>query len=209
MAPAHRHPVHTNMEHCMRKQIVLGAAMALGMSAQAFAADGISYNLFDGGYVDSELDLGGATADGDGFRLGASAELGSVLFGFVDYSNTEIEDVNLGLFDIGLGSRWALGPSLDLVSGASFERIKIEDVGSDEGYGLSIGLRGRVSEQFELAGSVKYVDFGRDSDDMVYSANARWYFTPQFAVGVDISKYDDLDLTSLGLSFRYDFGKSR
>ena len=46
-------------------------------------------------------------------------------------------------------------------------------------------------------------------DDMVYSANARWYFTPQFSVGVDISKYDDLDLTSLGLSFRYDFGKSR
>lgn len=193
----------------MRKQIVLGAVAALGMSAQAFAAEGISYNLFDGGYVDSELDLGATNADGDGFRLGASAELGPILFGFVDYANTDIEGVDLGLFDIGLGSRWALGPSLDLVSGVSFERIKIEDVGSDEGYGLNIGLRGRVSEQFELAGSVKYVDFGNDSDDMVFSASGRWYFTPQFAVGLDISKYDDLDLTSLGLSLRYDFGSSR
>lgn len=193
----------------MRKQIVLGAVAALGISTQAFAAEGISYNLIDGGYVDSELDLGASNADGDGFRLGASAELGSTLFGFVNYSNIDIEGVDLGQFDIGLGGHWSLAPTLDLVSGVSFERIKIDDVGSDEGYGLNVGLRGRISEQFELAGSVKYVDFGDDSDDMVFSASARWYFTPRFAVGVDISKYDDLDLTSLGLSLRYDFGSSR
>lgn len=193
----------------MRKQIVLGAVAALGISAQAFAADGISYNLIDGGYVDSELDLGGFNADGDGFRIGASAELGSTLFGFANYSTTDIEGVDLGLFDIGLGGHWSLAPNFDLVSGVSFERVKIDSVGSDEGYGVNIGLRGRVSEQFELAGSVKYVDFGSDSDDMVFGASARWYFTPQFAVGLDISKYDDLDLTSLGLSLRYDFGSSR
>lgn len=190
----------------MRKSVAMGAIAALGLAAPAFAAEGFSYNLIEGGYVSSELDVGPGTADGDGFTLSGSTELGESIFGFAGYTSTDLEGLTLSQFSLGAGFHWPLNPLLDLVSGVSYERLKLEDLGSDGGFGLNVGLRGRPMPQLELAGGIKYVDFGNDADDMVFSIGGRWYFTEQFAIGLDYSRQDDLDLSHWGFSLRYDFG---
>jgi len=191
----------------MRKHLALGAVLALGLGTQAFAADGLSYNLIEGGYVRGELnDLG---LHGDGFNIGGSLELGKNLFGFASANSVDYDHTNLNssLFNAGLGFNWALGPDVDLVSGVSWERITVKASGvsvSDDGIGLNVGLRGRM-DRLELSGNVKYSDFGHGSNGFTLGASGRYYFTDAFAAGPDITHNDDG--TNWGISFRYDFGK--
>jgi hypothetical protein len=192
----------------MRKHLALGAVLALGFGSQAFAADGISYNLIEGGYVRGEVDDAGL--DGDGFTIGGSVELGQGLFGFASVNDIEYGDnsgISSNLFNAGLGTHFALSPNLDLVSGVSWERIEVKASGvsvSDDGIGLSVGLRG-MFDRLELTGTVKYSDFGHNTNDFTLGASGRYYFTDAFAAGPDISHNDDG--TNWGISFRYDFGR--
>lgn len=190
----------------MRKHLALGAIMALGLGGQAFAADGFSYNLIEGGYVRGEVDNLGLK--GDGFVIGGSVALGQNLFGFASVNDIDYDSgVSSNLFNAGLGFNWALSPNLDLVSGVSWERVEAKVAGfsaSDNGIGLNVGLRGRV-DRLELSGNVKYADFGHNTNDFTLSAAGRYYFTEAFAAGPDISHNDDG--TNWGISFRYDFGK--
>jgi hypothetical protein len=116
------------------------------------------------------------------------------------------------LLSAGVGFHWPLAESLDFVSGVSFERVKLTlvDSGStvvstsDNGYGVSAGLRGRVGGSLELTGTLKYIDIG--GSEMVCSMGGRYYFTDAFAAGIDYAKYDDSKLSIWGISVRYDFG---
>lgn len=213
----------------MRKQIALGTVMAVGLAGPALAAEGFSYNNVEAGYFQGEiegvLDGGeGFSSDGGGFTLSGSAELGEMFHAFASFSSLSLKDfevdgvgvdvdgkVKVEPLTLGVGLHWPLSPSLDLVSGVSFERMKLtlSEPGfsvsdSESGYGISAGLRGRVGENLELTGNVKYLDIG--GSEMVFGAGARYYFTPAFAAGLDFTKYDDTDLTLFGLSVRYDFG---
>lgn len=190
----------------MRKQLALGAVLALGLGTQAFAADGLSYNLIEGGYVRGEIE--DFDLKGDGFTIGGSFAIGENMFGFASVNDIDYDGgISSNLFNAGLGFNWALSPDLDLVSGVSWERIQVKASGvsvSDDGIGLNVGLRGRV-DRLELTGNVKYSDFGHDSNGFTVGASGRYYFTPAFAAGPDISH--NSDGTNWGISFRYDFGK--
>jgi len=189
----------------MRKHLALGAVLALGLGTQAFAADGFSYNLIEGGYVRGEVD--DFDLHGDGIVIAGSVELGQNLFGFASVNDIDYGPISSNLFNAGLGFNWALGPDLDLVSGVSWERVEAKSGGisaSDDGIGLNVGLRGRV-DRLELTGNVKYSDFGHGSNGFTLGASGRYYFTDAFAAGPDISHSDDG--TNWGVSFRYDFGK--
>jgi opacity protein-like surface antigen len=190
----------------MRKQFALGAVLAMGLGGTALAAEGISYNNVEAGYARSEIfDL----ADGDTFSLKGSAAFGEYLFGFAGLASTDYEGgLDTDEFNVGLGAHWSLAPNLDLTTGLSWERAKVNYSGvgsaSDDGYGLSVGLRGRVADNWELSAGAKYVNLGDDVDGTTLSVGARYHFTPALALGVEIS--DNKDVTSYGIGFRYTFG---
>jgi len=203
----------------MRKHIAVGAALALGFGTQVFAADeGFSYNLGEIGYTRSEID--DLDLKGDGVTLGGSVEFapnifGSFNFADVDYGSSAATagvKIKGTTYSLGVGSHWALGPKLDLVSGVTYEHVKVKGSSggisasdSESGFGLNAGLRGRAGDQLELTGTIKYVNFGHGADDFTFGAGGRWYFTEAFAAGPDVSHNDDG--THWGISFRYDFGK--
>jgi hypothetical protein len=198
----------------MRKKFGLGAIVILGAAGSAMAADGMSYNLVEAGYARSKLDLpsglGISSIDGDGFTLAGSAEFSENFYGFANLGSTDLEGVSLSLLGVGGGFHWPLSESLDFTSGVSYERVKVEGAGSDSGYGLSVGLRGRAGENLEFNGGIKYADFGGSGgDDITFSAGFRYYFTPAFAAGIDFSRWNDLELSTFGVSFRYDFGSRK
>ena len=195
----------------MRKSVATGSIIALALAAgPVMAADGFSYNLIEGSYVDTELDDNGPSLKGDGAAVAGSVELTPSLFGFASVNDLNYDaGISSNAYSLGMGAHFGLTPQLDLISGVSFERlrVKISGVGSasEEGYGLSLGLRGRVAERLELTAAVKYVDLGHGIDDTTLSAGGRYYFTPAFAAGIDVS--DNSDGTTWGIALRYDFGK--
>jgi opacity protein-like surface antigen len=193
------------MELRMRKQFALGAVLALGMGGQVLAAEGISYNIVEAGYARSEVFN---IAKGDTFTLNGSAEFGELLYGFAGLATSDYSGLDWEQLNAGIGVHWALSPNMDLSTGLSWERakLKLSGVGSasDSGYGLGVGLRGRVGESVELSAAIKYIDLGGGADDTTFSVGGRYYFTDTFAVGVDLS--DNKDVTSYGITFRFDFG---
>lgn len=189
----------------MRKYLALGAIAALALGAQTAAAEGFSYSFIEGSYAFADLE----GVDGDGFGIRGSTELAPSIHVFSGLQNLGFDGgSDLDTLNIGVGLNWSLSDNADLVGGLSYERV---DAGpSESGFGVSGGIRGRVGEFFELNAGVKYSDIGDLGDSFTYSAGARWYFTPNFAVGGEFNKLDlgdaNIDGEAWVISLRYDFG---
>lgn len=195
----------------MRKFAALGALAALAsISAQAAESDGFSYNLIEGSYA--FLDLEGLDVDGPG--VNAAFELTPNLFIAGGLQSLEADGGGeIDMLNAGLGLNFPIAPNFDLVGGASFERYKFEGVGSETGWGINGGVRGRVAGSLELTANVKYTDVGDYGNALAWTAGGRWYFTPNFAIGADYTSWDfddtDVKLDGFLVSLRYDFGNRR
>jgi hypothetical protein len=192
----------------MRKYIAAGTLLALGAAAPALAED-FSYSFLEAGYLSNEIDSAGL--DGSGFALSGSYEFNQQLFGFASIADSEYDQgsgVSTNALSVGVGFAWPLGTSVDLVSGIAYERLRlhIDGIGSERetGYSLNTGLRASVAESLEVTAGVKYIDLGGGADDFTLSAGGRYYFTPAFAAGIDVSDNDDG--SAWIISLRYDFG---
>jgi hypothetical protein len=188
----------------MRKYVAFGVIAAMALGAQTAAAEGFSYNLIEGSY--STGDVG--PTDVDGFGIKGSWALAPSIFVFGGLQNLDAEGPggSLDSLNLGVGMNWALSDNADLFGGVSYERL---DAGpAESGFGVQAGVRGRVGNNLELNASVKYADVGDFGDSFTYGVGGRWYFTPNFAVGLDYNRLDfdgaDGDLFSFAL--RYDFG---
>jgi hypothetical protein len=202
----------------MRKSVALPAIAALSLAGPALA-DGFSYNYIEGALGSSELEIEGLSgnADGDGGYLGGSGELSKHVFGFINGTSMEYEDVlRITSSSLGVGFNWALSPNLDLVSTLSAERVELEvdgDSESEDGVGVGVGLRGRIGERFEWTVGGKYRDIDV-TKATTFSLGGRYYISPRFAVGAEVvaNEYEDdettdtIDEAIVMVNFRYDFG---
>jgi hypothetical protein len=191
----------------MRKFATLGAVVALGISGAAFAAEP-SHSFVEAGYGYSEL--GGGVTDGDGFNVDVSYELPANFILSAGYRDFSIDGVgDLKELNAGVGYKFTLSESFDLVAGAAFEQI---DIGSKySGFSLNLGTRGRITDTVELSAGLKYQDMESDLGlPTTFSATMgiRKYFNEAFAAGLEVGKSGLLafDETSFTATLRYDFG---
>jgi hypothetical protein len=190
----------------MRNRFALAAALVAGTYGTAIAADGLSYNLLEGGYGYADLDH--TSNHGDEFSVSGSWGLGERFFAFGHVAALDVSDLNMTGLTLGAGWHTAISSSIDLVAGVSFELLDPEGGGGSEtGYGSMVGLRGKVGDKLEIAAGVKHVDLGHGFDGVVFSAGSRYYLTDAFAAGLDISVDKDADATTFGFKVRYDFGR--
>lgn len=182
----------------MRKTAILGAIAALTVAAPFAGATGFSYNLVEGALLSGD--------DYDGLGIYGSMELSPEFFASagIDAVDFDGSDADGSLLSIGGGYTMAINSQLDVVAIGSLKRIKIDGAKGDLGFGLGVGLRGRLLDQLELHGGFEFVDFDDYDSDTQLKFGGRWYFTPQFAAGVDIT--DDDAGSVLRLTARYDFG---
>lgn len=181
----------------MRKFVAIAAIAALGFGAQAASAQGFSYNLIEGSLISGD--------DYDGFGVSGSMAFTQDIFGLASIDAIELDGsgVDGSLLSIGAGYRIAINQALDVFATASLKRVKFDGFDDDMGFGLGVGLRGRLIERLELQGGLEYVDVN-DSDTTI-QVGGRWYFTPNFAAGVDFSDNDAG--SALRFVARYDFGR--
>jgi hypothetical protein len=117
---------------------------------------------------------------------------------------------------LGVGVRWSLAPTMQLVfavsgeviSGASDGGYGWDDDGIDvlaAGVGAGLELRSRISRRLQLQGGVKAVAIAGagDSDLFATSVGARFYFSDHLAAGLDLA--NDYFGSRIRLALRYDF----
>ncbi len=186
------------------KAAVVAGIVAAAAPAAALA-DGLSYSYVDLGWVQTDIDGVGPKADG--FALGGSIGFADSFFGFADYSDQSVSGVDIKQYSIGFGGHWGLSDNVDLVGKlgwagleAGFGPFSIDD----DGILASVGLRGRIGENFELEGNVIHTDFGSSGgSDTGLAVGGRWYFTDNVAAGLEFSQSDDVSSIEVGVRFSF------
>jgi hypothetical protein len=88
--------------------------------------------------------------------------------------------------------RWGLKPRLDLVGEVAWAYTEVKANGfrvDDDRLALGLGLRGRVSDRFELQGGIRYVEY--DDSETFLSLRGRWHLTHSLAAALGLDFDDD------------------
>lgn len=173
------------------------------------AADGLSYSYVDAAYISTDVD--NFDENVDGFALRASVELANRVFAFGGYTDQSTSilgsDLDVKGYNLGVGYAWPMSGTTDLYGKVGYVRAEADFAGlnaNDDGYALGVGVRSRVVDQLELEGSINYTDLSDSGDDTTLGLGARWYFTQQFAVGVE-GEFGN-DARTYGIGVRWTFG---
>lgn len=185
------------------KRVLLGALLALPLSAMA--SEDLSY---------SYLSLGATYADPNGFSgetgygaqaSGAFHDNWHVFGGFQAYDFGDGSDnVDVKNWNIGLGYNVGLTDSLDLVAGISYERADLDvDTGelsfsdNENGYGVQVGVRNAFNAHFEGAAGLKYTNYDSSSGTSLY-VNGQYKFNETWGIIGEVEANDDGHTIFLG-----------
>lgn len=188
----------------MNTRIATALLAAFTFLPLASQAESPSYSYVEGGYVRTDID--GIGKDADGFLVRGSVELTDEFFLFAGYLDQGVYGADIKQYGVGAGYAWSMNDSTDLYGKAGYVRAEADVDGfgiDDDGYSLGIGIRSFVTKNFELEASVNYADYSDLGDDTTFGAGARWYFTEQFALGIEAQVADDA--TSYGIGLRWSF----
>src|SRR5690606_23343005 len=107
---------------------------------------------------------------------------------------------------VGVGGRYPLSNTLDLVGRAGIVRADLEqgpDDFDDDGFLIGARLRAALTPKFELEGGFEYVDLDDLGDDTSVVLEARYFFIQQLSGGLQLEISDDV--TTIGIGARWTF----
>jgi len=190
----------------MRKSIVLGSIAALGLTGQALAQDGFSYNYLEGNYVtsDGNADVLGFDNDADGFNVRGSVAFTPMFHGYADFTrlNIDVSNLDVTTWEVGVGLNHSLNSNVDFVTRAGYLKVDPQGPGDTDGFSLQTGLRTRPMDRVEFDGMAHYIHLPNfDSTSLV--ATARYNFTNMFAGDVGVEFGDHTSTWNLGLRYTF------
>lgn len=171
-----------------------------------------SWDQIEVGYTKGDIDDLSEVSP-SGFAIGGSKLLGENVFVLGSYSMLSDDyqgvDLDLDQASVGLGYRLGLNETTDAYVTASYEYIELSGSGNgnsisvdDNGYGIGIGVRSRLTDNFEVDGSIGYIDIA-DESETAFAVSGYYYFTDAVAIGAHYSSTADVSL--YGVSLRYSF----
>lgn len=198
------------MKYRSAKSFLAGALL---LPAMGYAGD-MSYSYVEAGYGETEIDVGQGFGDveGDGFSLAGSLAVAPNWHVFADFAGADFDfNVESTSYRVGGGFNYGISDTADVIARLSYVNVEVEvDTAfgtfseDEDGFGLGVGLRGEVVDNFELEGGIEYLDLGGDGgDDTSFIAEGRYFFTPMFAVGAGVEIGDDF--TTYGINARLNF----
>ena len=174
----------------MKKSLLALSLLALTPIA-AFAADGVSYNYVEGGYVATN---GNGNADANGWGLNGSVAIAPNFHLFGGYSNQEIDHTNID-FDqwrAGVGYNHQISPRMDLLTRVAYEKFDAGNLGDADGYSAEVGINGAMTNNFTGYALAGYEDGDQYDGDFYGRLGAQVKFTPNWSASADV-KFADGD----------------
>jgi hypothetical protein len=172
--------------------------LVLAAAPLAAMAEDLNYSYVEADYVDIDVD---DAPSGDGFGLRGSVGFLDNLFAFADYIDGSVDGIDIENIAVGVGGHYPLGDGLDAVGRIGYTETDLSAGPisvSDDGYLLSLGLRGAMS-QFEAEGSVVYTDLSDGGDETAFEVAGRWNFSDMFSAGIAYRMGDDANVLFAGV----------
>ena len=172
--------------HAISKLAALTLIAALPLAASA--AEGVSYTYVEGGYSATNTD----GADADGWAIGGSGAIAPNFHVFGNYSNQEIDDINVD-FDqwrLGVGYNHEINPSVDLLTRVAYEKF---DAGSGfdfDGWSVEAGVRGAFTPNLEGYALAGYEDFEQADSEFYGRLGALVKFNQTWGINGDVKFVD-------------------
>lgn len=166
-----------------------------------------NYTFVEIGYDESDFDVRGAgNVDGDGFTVSGSFEITDEWHAFASYGNANLDfGLDLDAWAIGAGYVLPLKQNIDLYGRVLYLDWDFNGPGSarrdEDGLGLQLRIRGRVTNELELEGGIQYADVG-DADTSL-QALARYHFSDNLSAGVGLTLGGDIE--GIGINARFSF----
>ena len=179
------------------KKSLLALTLIAALPFAASAADGVSYNYVEGGYISTETD---SDIDADGWAINGSGAIAPNFHGFGGYAGQKTDDFNVGgvNFDgvdidqmrLGIGYNHEISPRADLLTRVAYERSEDEFDDSLDGYSVEAGVRGALTQNLEGYALAGYED-GSDYDGDFYGrVGAQVKFNPMWGITGDVKFVD-------------------
>jgi hypothetical protein len=195
----------------MKIMKALIGSLLLAAVPLAAQAEGMSYSYVEAGYNEADID---GVESGDGFSVRGSAGFAENFFGFADYSTFGFSGgVDLDQWNVGIGGRLGISDNVDLVGRVGYSTLDLSvsglGSGDESGYSVSAGIRGQVTDGFELEGHVIHTDLGSGVGDSTgILVGGRYFFTDNFAAGAEYRTGDDIagadvDVIYAGVRFTF------
>ena len=179
------------------KKSLLALTLMTALPFAASAAEGLSYNYVEGGYVATDTDAG----DADGWGVNGSGAISDNFHIFGGYSGQKTDDETIGgvRFDgidvdqwrVGLGYNHPVAANTDLLARVAYERYDINGFDED-GYSAEVGVRSALAQNFEGYAMAGYEDGDNFDGDFYGRVGAQVKFNQNWGITGDV-KFADGD----------------
>jgi Ax21 family sulfation-dependent quorum factor len=181
------------------KRSLLALTLLAALPFAASAAEGLSYNYVEGGYVATDTDAG----DADGWGINGSGAIADNFHVFGGYTFQKTDDETIGglRFDgvdvdqwrVGLGYNHPVAANTDLLARVAYENYDIEgDNDRLDGYSAEVGVRSALAQNFEGYALAGYEDGDRFDGDFYGRLGAQVKFNQNWGISGDV-KFADSD----------------
>lgn len=178
------------------KKSLLALTLLAALPFAASAADGVSYNYIQGGYIATDADV----SDADGWAIGGSGAIAPNFHVFGDYSRQTTDDFNFGAIRykgvrieqmrLGVGYNHEISPNADLLTRVAYERSEDEFDNSLNGYSVEAGVRGAMTSNFEGYALAGYEDGSDYKGEFYGRLGAQVKFNPSWGLSGDVKFVD-------------------
>ena len=179
------------------KRSLLALTLLAALPFAASAAEGLSYNYVEGGYVATDTDAG----DADGWGINGSGAISENFHVFGGFTGQETDDETIGgerfhgvdvdHWRVGLGYNHPVAANTDLLARVAYENYDIGGFDED-GYSAEVGVRSALAQNFEGYAMAGYEDGDNFDGDFYGRLGAQVKFNQNWGVSGDV-KFADGD----------------
>ncbi len=186
-------------------QVCIIGLFVMTVAFTGHAAD-FKYTYGQVAYEDADLTVGSVSSDGDGFSMKGAYEVPGDVFVTASYSLWDLDPgVDVDIWALGAGYHTSLRDGTDLVIHGDFGRVKLSGVSSFgiDTWSADVGVRHRLSDEFEVGGTIGLVKYERRDSVTEYGVQALYHFNESIAAVLSGEFNEDGDTVSLGARYHF------
>lgn len=171
------------------KKTVLALTLLTALPFAASAAEGVSYNYVEGGYVYTDSKGG----DADGWGVKGSVAVAPNFHVFGDYTNQDTKKGNVGVdqWRVGVGYNHEIATRVDLLTRIAYQKFDAGRRADWNGYSAEVGVQTAFNDIFGGYALAGYEDYSRrhgvNPDGEFYGRlGVQAKFTPNWAVSGEV-----------------------